>query len=291
MCKCLIIGCGTVGTNLCTEISALNPDTYDKYKKIDSRPYKLSPVEDTMYATKTFSRYDVAFICVDTPLVDDNMLDTTEVINALQENDAEIYVIKSTCPVGTTTSLSKKLHKRIVYSPEYYGGTQHCNKFEFNFTILGGETSDCIEVQQLLQECYDARHTFHIVDSDTAELVKLMENSWIATKVSFCTQFYNIAQDYNIKYEQLRELFILDPRVNPSHTFVYRDHPYWDSHCLNKDMPYTSSLAGAELLKSICKFNETQKERFNTPPVTFDDTYVPSIMGLDPTTGEWGHNS
>ena len=117
-----------------------------------------------------------------------------------------------------------------------------------------------IEVQQLLQNVYDARHTFRIVDSKTAELVKYMENCWLATKVSFCTQFYDISKNIGVDYEELRELFILDPRVNPSHTFVYDDHPYWSSHCLNKDVPAIAKLTNAELLKNIIEFNEKHKK-------------------------------
>ena len=26
-------------------------------------------------------------------------------------------------------------------------------------------------------------------------------------------------------------------RMGDSHTFVSKDHPYYDSHCLNKDIP------------------------------------------------------
>ena len=59
-----------------------------------------------------------------------------------------------------------------------------------------------------------------------------------------------------ISYEELRELFILDPRVNPSHTFIYDEHPYWESHCLDKDVPAIANFADAELLKEIIKFNE-----------------------------------
>ena len=120
---------------------------------------------------------------------------------------------------------------------------------------------DCLAVQQLLQHVYDARHTFRIVDSKTAELVKYMENAWLATKVSFCNQFYNISKENNIDYETLRELFILDPRVNPSHTFVYDEHPYWDSHCLNKDVPTIAKWGNAELLQAIIEFNKKQKSK------------------------------
>ena len=77
-------------------------------------------------------------------------------------------------------------------------------------------------------------------------------------KVSFCNQFANIAKSNYIDYEDLRELFILDPRVNPSHTFVYSDQPYWDSHCLNKDVRAIAEITDAELLKDVIKFNESQ---------------------------------
>jgi UDP-glucose 6-dehydrogenase len=237
----LIVGHGTVGTNLGRELGVLDPMFCDKYKNETAHGH-----------------YRFAFICVDTPLVD-GTLDTSEVWNAIGENDADVYVIKSTVPVGTTDKLRERTGKRIVFSPEYYGATQHCNNFEFDFTILGGDRDDCVEVIQLLQKVYDGRHTFRIVDAKTAELAKLMENSWLATKVSFCNQFYDIAESKDVCYEELRELFILDPRVNPSHTFVNRSQPYWDSHCLNKDVPEASK--DAPLLQSVIAFNESQKVR------------------------------
>ena len=241
----LIIGAGVVGTNLYNELQDLQPDVYDKYKKILNY--------------KEYKKYDFAFICVDTPYSKEDPCNITEVKNALEENNADIYIIKSTILPGTVEKLKELTGKRIIFSPEYYGGTQHCNNFNFDFTILGGDKEDCIEVQQLLQNVYDARHTFRIVDSKTAELTKYMENSWLATKVSFCCQFYEIAKQLGINYEELRELFILDPRVNPSHTFVYDDHPYWKSHCLDKDVPAIAEFTDAELLKAIIDFNEKQK--------------------------------
>lgn len=241
----LIIGYGTVGRNLEKELEMLNPDIYD--------------INLIMFNTKKDIKYDFAFICVDTPLMNDYSLDITQVKNAINDNDADIYIIKSTCPLGTVDKLKKETGKRIIFSPEYYGGTQHCNNFIFDFTIIGGDKKDCIEVIQLLQECYDGRHIFRITDSKTAELTKFMENSFLATKVSFCNQFYKICEKENINYEELRELFILDKRMGESHTFVYKDKPYWDSHCLNKDVPHIAYSTNSELLINICKFNDKSK--------------------------------
>ncbi len=243
--NCLIIGYGVVGRNLDNELKKLNMDVYDKYK--------------SEVTTKKDIKYDFGFICVDTPLVN-GAVDDTEVWNAIKENDCEIYVIKSTCPVGTVDKIIKETGKRVVFSPEYYGGTQHCNNFEFDFTILGGHVEDCVAVQQLLQKVYDGRHVFHIVDAKTAEMAKFMENAWLATKVSFCCDFYRACEKAGVNYEQLRELFVADPRVNPSHTFVYKDSPYFDSHCLNKDVPSVANQFDMPLLKEVLRINDIQKK-------------------------------
>lgn len=242
----LIVGCGVVGSNLYSELSKLNPSVYDKYKH-----FSIGEQRD---------KYDFCFICVDTPYLDkDNVCDISQIKVALQENNADIYIIKSTVLPNTTNELIKEFNKHIVFSPEFYGGTQHCNNFDFNFTILGGKKEDCIKVQQLLQNVYDARHSFRIVDSRLAELCKYMDNSWLATKVSFCCQFYDACEKIGVDYEDLRELFILDPRVNPAQTYVYEEHPYWDSHCLNKDVSAISQFLDLDLLKYIVRFNNMRK--------------------------------
>ena len=102
-----------------------------------------------------------------------------------------------------------------------------------------------------------------MTDAKTAELVKYMENSFLATKLSFCHQFFNIAEQEGVSYEELRELFVLDPRINGSHTFVYRDNPYWDSHCLNKDVRAIANRYDAKLLHDVIHFNEEQKGKNN----------------------------
>lgn len=245
----LVVGYGCVGHNLAVELKNLNPDIFDKYK--------------TDCNTKRKIKYDFAFICVDTPYVNENnVCDITEVKNAIKETNAEIYVIKSTVLPGTVDQLVKETDKKIIFSPEYYGGTQHCNNFEFDFTVLGGKKEECLKVQQLLQNVYDGRHVFRIVDSTTAELCKYMENAFLATKVSFCGQFWLIAKKLGVNYEELRECFVLDPRVGKSHTFVYDDKPYWQSHCLDKDVPAIADNQNALLIKNVIEFNNYLKNNF-----------------------------
>ena len=256
--KTLIVGYGTTGKNLHREIAALKPDTCD---------LKFKENYGTTTPLRKHDNYDIIFICVDTPYVNNEKPCDLSAIKAVIKEwkgslvEGGIFVIKSTILPGTARCLEYEFNVNIVVSPEYYGNTYHCNNFDFDFTILGGRKSDCIRVQQALQHCYDARHQFKIVDHNTAELVKYMENCWLATKVTFCSQFALLAEHCGVDYEDLRELFILDPRVNPSHTFIDKDKPYWDSHCLNKDVRAITYTHNADFLLGMINFNERRKKK------------------------------
>lgn len=254
--KILIVGMGVTGKNVYNELSrAFEPDTYDIKFPNKERQY---------------DKYDFIFICVDTPYVSkENPCDIStvkDVINVWKNSlvHGGIFVLKSTVlPHQVEQLIDEVPQDKLVYSPEYYGATQHCNNFNFNYTILGGNRFNCYTVQQMLQKVYDARHQFRIVGPRIASIAKYMENAYLATKVSFCNQFANICNQAGVRYEDVRELFILDPRVSPSHTFVYNDQPYWNSHCLNKDVPAIAETYDAELLKDIIRFNDKSKENEN----------------------------
>jgi len=221
----LIAGYGIVGKNL--KKSFTWADLYDKYsKEKHAGLYKKAPVK----------KYDFCFVSVPTPPNDDGSADIQYVVDVLKEVNAEVYIIKSTIPPTTTEKLIKKTKKRIIFSPEYNGNTQHAN-VEHNFIILGGSQKDTFAVSQLYQYVSNAYINIHQVDSRTAELCKYMENSFLAAKVVFCNEFYRMAKILDVNYNVLREIFCLDPRVNKSHTFVYEKYPFYDSKCFNKDLP------------------------------------------------------
>ena len=258
--KIIVIGMGIIGK---IEYDVLkdkfNPDYIDKYKGSSINGLLFKNYNEALKETRNIN-YDMAIVCVPTELKDGITLDMTEVHNAVNSVNANVYLIKSTLNVGTCDEIHQMTGKRIVHSPEHSGSTQHCNNYEYNFTILGGDKKDCHYVQQIYQEIYDARHIFEIVDAKTSELSKLMQNCWLATKVSFCTSFWDTCKKLNLSYEELRKCFILDPRINPSHTFVYDEHPYWDSHCLNKDVPAAAFQLANQFLINMYYFNNDMKE-------------------------------
>ena len=244
----LIVGVGNIGSILYDEYSKLWPDRYDPAKG---------------YLEKKDIVYDIAFICVDTPMNEDGSCDTSQVETALAETQSDIYVIRSTVPPKTTEKLREKTGKKIIFAPEFYGTTQHCDpaNFDYNFMILGGEKILCSQVVQILQDVYDARYRFLITDSTTAELTKYFCNTMLAAKVSLCIQFFDIAKQFGVCYEEMRELLLNDSRFNRAHTFVYEEHPYWESHCFDKDLPAVTKFADAPLIQNIIDYNEKCKEK------------------------------
>lgn len=241
----LIIGYGIVGKNMHQIYK--NADVYDKH--IDE------------YSTKKDKTYECAFICVPTPSNKDGSCNTDHVEEAVEETKADIIIIKSTVPPKTTEYLKQKYNKNIVFSPEYFGETQHAN-VGYDFVILGGDSKDTFKASQIVQHYHTAFMKIYQYDSTTAELIKYMENAYLATKVTFCNEFYRMAKELGVNYNELREGFIADPRVNPSHTFVYEQAPYYDSKCLNKDLPAILHFTDYKpnLIRNVIETNSNHKK-------------------------------
>lgn len=182
---------------------------------------------------------DISFICVPTPQREDGACDTSIVEDVLDWLNTDVIVIRSTVPVGFTTQQSEYRHKHIVFQPEYYGETKN-HRFEDpknrNWITLGGREEDCRKVANLYKTAFTSDIIIHYTDAKTAELAKYMENSFYAAKVTFCNQFYELADALNVNYDKLRETWLLDPRISRDHTFVYEDNRGYGGSCLPKDL-------------------------------------------------------
>ncbi|MDD5059292.1 MAG: hypothetical protein PHQ60_15655 [Sideroxydans sp.] len=179
-------------------------------------------------------RYELGFICVPTPQGDEGHCDTSLVREAYERwgSLARYWCLKSTVSIGTTESLGDN----VCMSPEYYGeSVGHPLREALPFVILGGprDVTDAFATAWTLVTSAELR--IYQTDARTAELCKLMENSWLATKVGFCNQFYDLAQVAGVNWHELRELWLADPRITRSHTYVYPNNRGWGGKCLPKD--------------------------------------------------------
>lgn len=248
-----IIGCGHVGGAM-KELFP-NAVVYDKLLKIGS--------------VDEINKCDVGFVCVPTPMGVDGRCDVSCVDEVLSWLNTKVIVIRSTVPIGYTKAKSQLLNKRIVFQPEYYGETYNHPLADLrnrNWIVLGGRKEDTVVVSKEYKEVYTADIRIIKTDSDTAEMAKYMENAYLATKVIFCNEMYDIAQAYGIDYDELREIWLMDPRINRSHTFVFEDSRGYGGSCFPKDMKALKKIANdmgidCELITAAIEKNSKYRKK------------------------------
>lgn len=217
---------------------------------------------------------DLAVVCVPTPMRDDGSVDLSIIEETLSWLTTPLILIKSTIPPGTTDKLKAKYGKRIVFSPEYIGEGKyqvqwwkdkdypHPTDMKYHsFQIFGGDREDTKAVIPFFQKVVGPEVKYIQTDAKTAELTKYMENSWGYTKVMFCNEFYDIAQAFGVDYNELRELWLMDGRVERMHTAVFTDNRKVGGKCFPKDVNgivKASEAAGFEpkLIKAVLQKNE-----------------------------------
>jgi len=192
------------------------------------------------------NKCDLAIICLPTPMKEDNSCDTSIVEEAVKWIETPLILIKSTIPPGTTKRLKEAYNKRICHSAEYVGEGGYYIPFwlyphptepqHHSFVILGGDPEDRERILDIFYPILGATKTYYQVDETTSELIKYMENSAIASKVTLCNEFYNIAQAFGVSYSQVREGFVLDERQGKMFTVVYKNRRGWDGKCIPKDL-------------------------------------------------------
>jgi len=208
---------------------------------------------------------DATFVCVPTPRCEDGSCDTSIVEYVVGWLETSLIVIRSTVSIGTTRSLAEQYpEKHVVFQPEY--GPAETPDHPFNdlrrvrWIILGGDRKATSLAVRLWQDVYNSDVVIQQTTPETAELCKYMENAFLATKVTFCNEFFDIAARFGVDYDELRELWLLDPRIGKSHTFVFSDRRGFGGKCLPKDLDAMISAAeqlGYEptLLRSVRSAN------------------------------------
>jgi UDPglucose 6-dehydrogenase len=186
------------------------------------------------------NRCRFAFVAVPTPIGDGGSADVSVVEEVVSWIESEYIVLRSTVPIGTTDRLREATGKAIVFQPEY--GPAETPDHPFNdlrkvrWAILGGDRRETVVVADLYKTTFNADIVIQQTDAKTAELTKYMENAFLALKVTFCNEFYDIAEAAGIDYNELRELWLLDPRIGRSHTFVLPHNRGFGGRCLPKDL-------------------------------------------------------
>ena len=169
-----------------------------KEKKIEKLFFDLSK-RKKIFFSKSIIISDIYVICVPTPLKK-NKPDISFVLNAVDSlipflKNGDTIIIESTCPVGTTQKIKNKINKfykdkliyRLAYCPERVLPGNILHEIIHNDKIVGGiDDKSTNYVKKFFSKII--KGNIHKTNSQTAELCKLVENSFRDLNIAFANQ-------------------------------------------------------------------------------------------------------
>jgi UDPglucose 6-dehydrogenase len=193
-------------------------------------------------------KVDMTFLCLPTPMRKSGECDLSIVENCLSQIDMIvqslnkkdfIVIIKSTIPPGTTDRLNKSNKNiNIVFNPEFLTEANAVNDYKNqNRIIIGGDRPFTSKVKVVFEKVFPQVPIVK-TSSTIAEMIKYLTNTFLATKVSFANEMYQICQELDIDYDKVIEYAKYDDRLGKSHWSVPGpdgDFGY-GGHCFPKDV-------------------------------------------------------
>jgi UDPglucose 6-dehydrogenase len=264
-----ICGFGFVGGSIghVLEKNNIHYNVYDVIKPNKTGTYNYyddinNMINESEKEEGTFT--NIYFISVPTPSDDEGNCDTSiveKVVNDLSTciKRKSIILIKSTVKPGTIRKLYEKYHNDlvdIVFCPEFLRElTANDDMYNANFSLFGnhsGKDDDTIEKLVNLFTNYMYRHkkvTFYkrflsqkggfkcyTRTFEEMELFKYTINTFLAVKVWYFNEIYEICNKFNIDYQSFKTLFPLEPRIGKYGTTVPGDDGRgFSKKCLPKE--------------------------------------------------------
>lgn len=234
----------------------------------EAKIYDIDPKRSNS-PKEEINKCEFVFVCVPTD-GSDNGYDYTPLNEAIEWVAAPNIIIKSTIEPGTTEALIKKTGKNIIFNPEFLRQKHRFEDIENETRIIIGTENE--KAFENLKKLYLTRYNktkINIIKTSPriAEFVKIVNNSYLATKVIFCNEIKQILDRASIDYEEFREIWLLDQRIGESHTVVIPEGGF-SGYCFPKDeraLVNTAKRLGydAKFLKEVwnsnCRFRDDFK--------------------------------
>ncbi len=221
---------------------------------------------------------DIYIISVPTPLKDNNKPDISYIKKALLSivqllKKGDLIILESTSPVGTTEKLVEWIGEErldlnlpdydkrdneadisIAYCPERVLPGKIIEELVMNNRIIGGISKRCSEKASQLFEHFVVSKCY-LTDSRTAELCKLVENSYRDVNIAFANELSLICDKLEIDVWQLISLANHHPRVD-----ILRPGPGVGGHCIAVDPWFIidKSKSESKIIKTARMVNDNK---------------------------------
>ena len=260
-----IIGYGFVG-------KALNEGLLNNVEVL-----KIDPNLNTSINSLSSFSPDLVFVCLPTPMSQDGSQDISILLDSLKRlkrlNLNCLVVIKSTI-IPDNIRIIENIFPRFVYNPEFLR-EKHASKdfIESKLIVFGGDSAS----SELVSNFYD-NHTkcackdYVFTDAITASLIKYTINSFLATKVIFFNELYNLFDKVSSgeTWENFINFLAKDTRIGNSHMMVpgHDERFGFGGACLPKDssaiLKYAESNdVNLNVLKKVIELNNQIRSSYN----------------------------
>jgi UDPglucose 6-dehydrogenase len=166
------------------------------------------------------------FVCVPTPMRDDGVCDTSFLVNVLDNlkavNYSGVIISKCTAPPSTYETLNDQF-PNLVHAPEFLTAANAVRDYQNGrFAIIGGKIPAYVrEAERIIRitQTNLGENVRHCSIGEAA-LAKYTINSFLATKVAFMNELYEIATAAKLDYTTIADIVKMDIRIGNSHMQV-----------------------------------------------------------------------
>jgi len=188
------------------------------------------------YRVYDFPTADGIIICVATPKNEDGSCNIKAVKSVIRDTRISTPIlIKSTISLEGWRKIKELFPTHsISFSPEFLRAETALEDFANTENLyIGGDNTDFWKdvFVTAFKGLIDVQTQF---SPEELILTKYFENSFLATKVAFFNQIYDLCDATNINYENVSYLVGSDSRIGYSHTKVTEERGF-GGHCFPKD--------------------------------------------------------
>ncbi len=168
---------------------------------------------------------EAVFICVPSPMGPDGKCDTSileGVLNNLKAIKYNNVIISKVTAIPTEYERLQKDFPNLVHVPEFLTAANAVSEYigETDAIVGGSIVAYQREAQRILQIGQRQLKNVAFCSIGEAALTKYIINTYLATKVVFMNEMYQLAQSCGYDWRKMRSLIDIDERIGASHTRV-----------------------------------------------------------------------